>query len=101
MKQKQTAICALLNLLEVVKAGFFAVQTVLEVQPVVVGFKVKHLMTNAAAIGNGNRNFVTVFVNAYDIECNKTFAIVQFKFLKIILSKFGNLENFVFHRFIS
>jgi hypothetical protein len=88
-------------LLEVVKSNFIAVQAVLEIQSVVVGFQVKRLVAYSAAIGNGNRNFVTVFVNAYDIECDKTFAVVQFKFRQIILSKFGDLENFVFHRFIS
>ena len=42
--------------------------------------------------------FITVKVNADDIEGDEHFSIVQFKFREIILSELGEIGNIGFHR---
>ena len=51
-----------------------------------------------ASVRYGNLYFITVKVDADDIEGDERFAIVQFKFREIIRSELGEIGNFGFHR---
>ena len=53
---------------------------------------------DSASVCYGNLNFVTVKVDADDIEGDERFAIVQFKFREIVRSELGEIGNFGFHR---
>ena len=51
-----------------------------------------------ASVRYGNLYFITVKVNADDIEGDEHFSILQFKFREIILSELGEIGNIGFHR---
>ena len=61
--------------------------------------KVIRYDTYSASVADSDLQFAAVKVNAYEIERDKTFAVVEFVFRKIILPKFCEIGNVSFHSF--
>lgn len=77
----------------------FEHDAVLEIQSsIFIRQEVIRYNADPASVGYGNLYFITVKVDADDIEGDERFSVVQFKFREIILSELGEIGNIGFHR---